>query len=146
MNITDNIPIITISTPPVAKNKSLRTNNLCVICGLYNHYSHHFLDLSEYHLVLQDIQDKSHESEITISMDIHPVISSSNTRTIYMISSFIDPSVSITMDDTSNLSSHCFNNDDENLEALLSPKYPWDAIHHCSFFIPRKPSSTSDQY
>ena len=63
-----------------------------------------------------------------------------------MISSFIDPSISATTYDPSYISNHCFNNDKEILESLLAPEYPWDDMHHHSFFIPEEPSLTSDRF
>ena len=38
----------------------------------------------------------------------------------------------------SNMSLHCFSNDEEILEALIAPEYPWDDMHHRSFFLPEE--------
>ena len=65
---------------------------------------------------------------------------------IYMMSSSTDPLISTTNDGPSDLSLRCFNNDEEILEALTAPKYPWDDMHHCSFFLPEVLVSQSDQF
>ena len=62
------------------------------------------------------------------------------------MSSFTDPLVSTITDGPSNLSLHCFRNDEEILEALTAPEYPWDDMHHRSFFLPEELVSQSDQF
>ena len=41
---------------------------------------------------------------------------------------------------------HCFSNNEIIIEALSAPDYPWDDMHHCSFFVPDEPLLSSDQY
>jgi hypothetical protein len=36
------------------------------------------------------------------------------------------------------LYSHCFQNDEEILEELNSPDFPWDALHHRALFLPQE--------
>ena len=72
--------------------------------------------------------------------------SSDISNTIYMISSSSIPSIPSVIEDPSNISTHCFNNDEEILEALSAPEYPWDDMHNHSFFIPDEPLSSSNQY
>ena len=63
-----------------------------------------------------------------------------------MISSSSSPFVPSDIEDPSDLSMHCFNNDEEFLESLSTPEYPWDDMHHCSLFIPEEPLLSSYQY
>ena len=73
------------------------------------------------------------------------MVPSSYTMTIYMVSISNDPSTSKTINDPMALSNRCFKNDEEILEALTTPEYPWDDMHHHSFFIPEELVSLSDQ-
>ena len=63
-----------------------------------------------------------------------------------MISNSSSPFVSSNLGDPSDLSTHGFSNNKENLEALSTLEYPWDDMHHRSFFIPEGPMSLSDQF
>ena len=63
-----------------------------------------------------------------------------------MVSSSTYPLIPTVTDNSSNLSHHSFCNDKEILEALTAPEYPWDNMHHRSFFIPEGPMSLSDQF
>ena len=65
---------------------------------------------------------------------------------IYMMSSSTDPLVSTTNDGPSYLSLHFFRNYEEILEALTTLEYPWDDMHHRSFFLPKELVSQSDQF
>ena len=65
---------------------------------------------------------------------------------IYMMSSSTDPLISTPNDGPSDLSLHCFRNDGEILEALTAPEYPWDDMHHRSFFLPEELVLQSDQF
>ena len=65
---------------------------------------------------------------------------------IYMMSTFTDPLVSTTNDGPSDLSLRFFHNDEEILEALTTPEYSWDDMHHRSFFLPEEIMSQSDQF
>ena len=65
---------------------------------------------------------------------------------IYMMSSSTDPLISSSTDDPSDLSLHCFSNDEEILEASTALEYPWDDMHHRSFFLPEELVSQSDQF
>ena len=64
---------------------------------------------------------------------------------IYMMSSSTDPLISIINDGPSDLSLRCFCNDEEILEALTTLEYPWDNMHHRSFFLPKELVSQFDQ-
>ena len=63
---------------------------------------------------------------------------------IYMMSSSIDPLIYVTTDSPLDLSHDFFHNDEEILEALTTLKYPWDDMHHRSFFLPEELVSQSD--
>ena len=65
---------------------------------------------------------------------------------IYMMSNSTDPLISAITDNPSNLSHHLFFNDEEIIEALTTPEYPWDNMHHRSFFILEGPVLLSDQF
>ena len=65
---------------------------------------------------------------------------------IYMMSSSPDQLMPISNDGPSDLSLHCFNNDEEILEALNASEYPWDNMHHRSFFLSEELVSHSDQF
>ena len=65
---------------------------------------------------------------------------------IYMMSSSIDPLISTSNDSPSNLSLHFFSNNEEILEAMTTPEYPWDDMHHRSFFLPEELVSQSNQF
>ena len=79
---------------------------------------------------LAKFQQHSLESKITLIEEVHPPPPSLDTMSIYMMSSSTDPLVSTTNDGPSDLSLRCFHNDEEILEALTNPEYPWDDIHH----------------
>ena len=63
-----------------------------------------------------------------------------------MMSSSTDLLISTSNDRPSYLSLRCFRNDEEILEALIAPEYPWDNMHHRSFFLPEKLVLQSDQF
>ena len=65
---------------------------------------------------------------------------------IYMMSNSTALLVSTINDSPSDLSLHRFCNDEDILEALTAPEYPWDDMHHCSFFLPEELVSQSDQF
>ena len=65
---------------------------------------------------------------------------------IYMMSSSTDPLISTITDEPSDLSLRCFRNDEDILEALTALEYPWDDMHHRSFFLPKELVSQSDQF
>ena len=65
---------------------------------------------------------------------------------IYMMSSSLDQLNPMSNNIPSDLSIHCFKNDEEILEALTAPEYPWDDMHHRSFFLPEELMSQSDQF
>ena len=71
-------------------------------------------------MALANLQKHSLESEITLIEEVHPPPPSSDTMSIYMMSSSIDPLVSTTNDDLSDLYIHCFCNDEEIIEALTA--------------------------
>ena len=66
---------------------------------------------------------------------VHPPPPSSDTMSIYMMYTSPDQLIPISNDGPSDLSLHCFNNDEEILEALTTSEYPWDNMHHRSFFL-----------
>ena len=63
-----------------------------------------------------------------------------------MVSSSTYPLIPVVTDNSSNLSHHCFYNDEEILESLTTPEYPWDDMHHHSFFILEELVSQSNQF
>ena len=98
-------------------------------------------------MALADLCHHSLESEITLIEEVHPPPPPlSDTMSIYMMSSSPNQLIPISNDDPSDLSLRCFNNDEEILEALTAPKYPWDDMHHCSFFLPEELVSQSNQF
>ena len=104
MDTNKDIPMVELPTVPVVRNKALRTNHACALCSLYGHYSHHFQDLLEFHMALTDLCHHSLESEITLIEEVHPLPPSSDTMSIYMMSSSIDPLVSTITDGPLDLS------------------------------------------
>ena len=70
--------------------------------------------------------------------EIHPPRSptSREVNTIYMISSATTPS-------STDLTTQTFCTDEEILEALTAPEYPWDDMHHHSYFLPDESSSNT---
>ena len=48
MDTKENILVVELAIAPVVRNKALRTNHACALCGLYGHYSHHYQDLPEF--------------------------------------------------------------------------------------------------
>ena len=50
------------------------------------------------------------------------------------------------MKDPSDISNHHFSNDEDILEALMTPENPCNDILHRPFFIPDEPSSWLDQF
>ena len=85
-------------------------------------------------MALADLRQNSLESEITLIKEVHPPPPSSDTMSIYMMSSSTSPNVSTSNDGPSDLSLHFFHNDEDILEALNALEYPWDDMHHRSFF------------
>ena len=57
-----------------------------------------------------------------------------------------DPLFSTSNNGPSEMSLHCFCNDEEILEALTTLEYPWDNMHHHSFFLHEELVSYSDQF
>ena len=86
-------------------------------------------------MALADLHHHSLESEITLIEEVHPPPPSSDTMSIYMMSSSPDQLIPISNDGPSDLSLRCFNNDEEILEAMAALEYPWDDMHHGSFFL-----------
>ena len=89
-------------------------------------------------MALADLRQHSLESEITLIKEVHPPLPSSDTMSIYMMSSSTNPLISTSDDGPSNMSLHCFSNDEEILGALTAMEYPWDDMHHRSFFLPEE--------
>ena len=86
-------------------------------------------------MALVDLRHHSLESEITLIEEVHPPPPSSNTMSIYIMSSSPDKLIPISNDSPLDLSLRCFNNDEEILEALTSLEYPRDDMHHHWFFL-----------
>ena len=95
-------------------------------------------------MALANLQQHSLEYEITLIEEVDPPPPSSDTMSIYRMSISIDPLVSTTNDGPSDLSLHFFHNDEEILESLTTMEYPWDDMHHRSFFLPKKIVLQSD--
>ena len=141
-----NLPAVEIPSGSIMRNKSLRTNHACALCSLYGHYSHHYQDLSEFQMDLANLQQHSLESKITLIEEVHPPPPSSDTMSIYMMSSSTDTLISPIIDIPPYLSHSFFFNDEKIVESLIAPKYPWDDMHQCSFFLPEELASQSDQF
>ena len=146
MDTNKNIPVVELPTTPVVRNKALSKNHVCTLCILYGHYSHHYPYLPKFRMALADLHQHSLESEITLIEEVHPPPPSSDTMSIYMMSSSTDPLISTSNGGPSDLSLRCFSNDEEILEALATPEYPWDDMHHHSFFLPEELVSQSNQF
>ena len=97
-------------------------------------------------MALADLHHHSLESEITLIEEVHPPPPSSDTMSIYMMSSSTDPLISSSTNSPSELSLHCFSNDEEILEALTAQEYPWDDMHHFAFFLLEELVSQSNQF
>ena len=87
-------------------------------------------------MALANLRQHALESEITLIDEVHSPPPSSDTMSIYMMSSSTDPLISTIADGPLDLSHHCFCNDKEILESLTASEYPWDDMHHRSFFLP----------
>ena len=130
------IPVVHLESTPTPRDKSLRTNHSCAICGIYGHYTNHCPDLPNYIAALFEMNNLDLETAPPTIEEIHPPVSSPSEEinTIYMISSVTTPS-------STGLTSQTFCTDDEILEALTAPDYPWDDMHHRSYFLPDESSS-----
>ena len=148
------ILVVHLESTPTPRDKSLRTNHPCALCDVYGHYSHHCPDLPDFRLALLDLNNPELGTEnLTIHeilpsdldpetaqlpiVEIHPPESSASEEfeNIYMFSSVTTPS-------TTDLTTRSFYSDEEILEALTAPDYPWDDMHHRSYFLPDEPPST----
>ena len=94
MDTNENIPVVELPTEPIVRNKALRTNHACALCGLYGRYSHPFQELPKFQMALADLRQHSLESKITLIEEVHPPLPSSDTMSSYMMSSSTDPLVS----------------------------------------------------
>ena len=115
------IPVVHLDSTPKPRDKSLRTNHSCAICGVYGHYTVHCPDLPEYRAALFEMNNLDLETAPLTIEEIHSPVSSSSEEinTIYMISSAPTPS-------STNLTTQTFRTDKEILEALTASDYPWD--------------------
>ena len=95
-------------------------------------------------MALSNLLQHSLESEITLIEEFHPPPPSSDTMSIYMMYSSIDPLISMIPEGPLDLSHRCFCNDEDILEALTALEYPWDNMHHHSFFLLEELVSQSD--
>ena len=89
-------------------------------------------------MALANLRQHALESEINLIEEVHPPPPSSDTMSIYMMSSSTAPLISAITDNPLDLSHHYFHNDEEILEALTAPEYPWDNMHHHLFFLPEE--------
>ena len=136
------IPVVYLDPTPTPRDKSLRTNHSCPICGIYGHYTNHCPDLLDYRAALFEMNNLDLETAPLTIEEIHPPVSSSSeeVNTIYMISSVTTPS-------STDLTTQTFRTDEEILEALIAPDYPWDDMHHHSYFLPEVSfSNTATQF
>ena len=88
------IPVVHLDPTPKPRDKSLRTNHPCAICGVYEHYTIHCPDLPDYRAALYEMNNLDLEmAPLTIEV-IHPPVSSPSgeDNPIYMISSATTPS------------------------------------------------------
>ena len=97
-------------------------------------------------MALADLHHHFLESKITLIKESHLPPPSSDTMSIYMMSSSTDPLISSSNDSPSDLSLHCFSNNEEKLEALTTLEYRWDDMHHHSFFLPEELVSQYDHF
>ena len=97
-------------------------------------------------MALANLRQHSLDSKITLIEEVHPPLPSSDTMSICMMSSSTDLLISTSNDGPSDLSLSCFSNDEEILEALTTLEYPWDDMHHRSFFLSEELVSQSDQF
>ena len=104
MDTNENLPMVELPTASIVRNKALRTNHACALFGLYGHYSRHYQDLPKFRMTLAELRQHSLESEITLIEEVHPPLPSSDTMSIYMMSSSTDPIVSTTTNGPSDLS------------------------------------------
>ena len=130
MQMLDNdpsIPVVQLDPTPKPRNKSLRTNYPCAICGVYGHYSHHCSDLPDYRAALYEMNNLDLEMAPPTIEAIHPLVSSPSgeVNTIYMISFATTPS-------SINLTTQTFRTNEEILKSLTAPEYPWDDMYHRS--------------
>ena len=61
----------------------------------------------------------------------------------------VPSSTSTVLPDPPGSSAHVFHSDESILEAMNAPDYPWDDMHHRSYFLPQDaftPKGPSDQY
>ena len=132
------IPVVQLESTPKPRDKSLRTNHPCAICGVYGHYTNHCPDLPDYRVALYEMNNLDLETAPPTSEEILPPVSPpfEEINTIYMISSAPTPS-------STDLTTQTFHTDEEILEALTAPEYPWDDMHHRSYFLPDEPSSNT---
>ena len=144
--MNENISMVEIPTVPLVKNKALRTNHACTLCGLYGNYSHHFQDLPKFQMALTNLRQHFLESEITLIEEVHHPPPSLDTMSIYMMSSSTDPLISSSTNGPLELSLNCFGNNEEILESLTTPEYAWDDMHHRSFFLPEELVLQSDDF
>ena len=97
MDTTENLPMVELPSTPIVRNKSLRTNHACALCIFYGHYSHHCQDFPEFRMDLANLRQHSLEYEITPIEEVHHgPPPSSDTMSIYMMSSSTGPIVSTT--------------------------------------------------
>ena len=102
--------------------------------------------MSEFQIALDNLLQHALESKITLIEEFYPPSPSSDTMSIYMMSSSMDPLISAIIDGPSDLFRCCFHNDEDILEALTASEYPWDDMHHHSFFLPEELVSQLDQF
>ena len=130
------IPVVQLESTPKPRDKSLRTNHPCAICGVYRHYTNHYPNLPNYRVALYENPDL--ETAPPTSEEILPPVSPpfEEINTIYMISSAPTPL-------STDLTTETFRTDEEILEALTALEYPWDDMHHRSYFLPNESSSNT---
>ena len=73
MDTNKNITIVELPNAPIDRNKAVRKNHACALCGLYGYYSHHCQDLPEFQMALADLRQHSLESEITLIEEVQPL-------------------------------------------------------------------------
>ena len=104
MDTNENIPVVELPTAPIVRNKALRTNHACALCRLYGHYSHYCQEFPNFRITLANLHQHSLESEITLIEEVHPPSPSSDTMSIYIMSSSTDPLVSTITNGPSDIS------------------------------------------
>ena len=70
------ILVVYLDPTPTPRDKSLRNNHSCAICGIYGHYTNHCPDLPDYRAALFEMNNLDLETAPPTIEEIHPPVSS----------------------------------------------------------------------